>query len=466
MPDESTPDPAIPFPPMEAELVRELPEGDGWWYEPKWDGFRGVLENVGRRARALVAERAAAASLLPRAAAARRADAAALGARRRDRDRARGRARLRRDADAAPPGRVAHPQAVGRDPGRVRRLRPAALGRRARLAAAARGAPRRARAGREGLPALAAHGRPRTRRAAGSTASRRSGSTASSRRRPGLPYLPGSREGIVKVKEHKTADCVVIGVRWKKGSRTEIATLLLGLYRDDGEVDYVGTCAVAASRRDRGGEARAAAARARQDRRTSPSRAAGARASSSRRGCAQELVVEVRYDKVQGNRFRHGTKWLRWRDDKDPRDCTWRELRPPRDPNAPQASSRSSTSSEVRERQARGTRSATAAARTSGRQSAGSRSTPRRRRSPARRPAGERVAWMSICPNARRARRRAGRGSSRSAAAEQERAPNRAMIASGSPGPENAARRETASAPRTRHTTRTSASLRRTSPPL
>jgi ATP-dependent DNA ligase len=42
-------------------------------------------------------------------------------------------------------------------------------------------------------------------------------------------------------------------------------------------------------------------------------------------------VVEVRYDKVQGNRFRHGTKLIRWRDDKDPGDCTWRELRPPAD---------------------------------------------------------------------------------------------------------------------------------------
>ena len=39
-------DPAIPFPPMEAELVRELPEGDEWQYEPKWDGFRGLLENA------------------------------------------------------------------------------------------------------------------------------------------------------------------------------------------------------------------------------------------------------------------------------------------------------------------------------------------------------------------------------------------------------------------------------------
>ena len=48
-----------------------------------------------------------------------------------------------------------------------------------------------------------------------------------------------------------------------------------------------------------------------------------------------ELVVEVRYDKVQGSRFRHGTKLIRWREDKQPSDCTWRELRPPRDPNAP-----------------------------------------------------------------------------------------------------------------------------------
>ena len=45
MPDFDVPE-GLPFPPMEAELVRELPEGDGWQYEPKWDGFRGVLENL------------------------------------------------------------------------------------------------------------------------------------------------------------------------------------------------------------------------------------------------------------------------------------------------------------------------------------------------------------------------------------------------------------------------------------
>src|SRR5438093_25008 len=50
---------------------------------------------------------------------------------------------------------------------------------------------------------------------------------------------------------------------------------------------------------------------------------------------AAGLDAEVRYDKVQGNRFRHGSKFIRFRDDKDPADCTWREVRPPRTPNDP-----------------------------------------------------------------------------------------------------------------------------------
>src|SRR4029079_10295190 len=60
----------------------------------------------------------------------------------------------------------------------------------------------------------------------------------------GLPYLPGSRDGVVKVKPHKTADCVVAGIRWKKGGRETIATLLLGLYGDGGHLDYVRVAAV------------------------------------------------------------------------------------------------------------------------------------------------------------------------------------------------------------------------------
>src|SRR5437764_15385222 len=67
-------------------------------------------------------------------------------------------------------------------------------------------------------------------------------------KRLGLPYLPGSRDGVVKVKPYKTADCVVAGVRFKTGGRKTIATLLLGLYADDGHLDYVGSAAVGAKR--------------------------------------------------------------------------------------------------------------------------------------------------------------------------------------------------------------------------
>ena len=102
----------------------------------------------------------------------------------------------------------------------------------------------------------------------------------------GVPYLPGSRDGVVKVKEHKTADCVVVGVRWK-GDRSAIATLLLGLYREDGGIDYVGSCAVAAKTPRRRGGTRAAAARRVVRAARSPSRTAGGRASWRRRRCGR-----------------------------------------------------------------------------------------------------------------------------------------------------------------------------------
>ena len=61
-----------------------------------------------------------------------------------------------------------------------------------------------------------------------------------------------------------------------------------------------------------------------------------------------ELVAEVRYDKVQGNRFRHGTKLIRFRDDKEPAQCTWREVRRPRPPTT-RPSSRCSATSDAQE---------------------------------------------------------------------------------------------------------------------
>jgi ATP-dependent DNA ligase len=148
-----------------------------------------------------------------------------------------------------------------------------------------------------------------------------------------LPYRPGSREAVVKIKEHRTADCVVVGIRWK-GDRSAVATLLLGLYRDDGGVDYVGSCAVGARMRDDVAKRVLPLVDESSEQRFSEPNRWGT-GELEETAVRQELVVEVRYDKVQGNRFRHGTKFIRWRDDKDPADCTWREVRPPRDPHAP-----------------------------------------------------------------------------------------------------------------------------------
>jgi ATP-dependent DNA ligase len=125
----------------------------------------------------------------------------------------------------------------------------------------------------------------------------------------------------------------VIGVRWK-GDRSALATLLLGLYREDGGIDYVGTAAIAAKTRVEVAERVLPLLDESSDRQFSEPNRWGT-GELEQAAVRPELVVEVRYDKVQGSRFRHGTKLLRWRDDKDPADCTWRELRPARDPNAP-----------------------------------------------------------------------------------------------------------------------------------
>jgi ATP-dependent DNA ligase len=147
----------------------------------------------------------------------------------------------------------------------------------------------------------------------------------------GLPYLPGSRDGVVKVKPYKTADCVVAGVRWKAGGQSTIATLLLGLYADDGHLDYVGSCAVGAKRQEEIAALVLPLLDKKSDRRFSEPNRWGT-GELEEAALKPKLVVEVRFDKLEKSRFRHGTKLIRFRSDKDPEQCTWREVRPPRRP--------------------------------------------------------------------------------------------------------------------------------------
>jgi ATP-dependent DNA ligase len=322
----------VPFPPMEAELVRELPDGEGWQYEPKWDGFRGVLENAdgelalwSRNARPLLRYfpelRPLGGLLPPRTALDGEIVITRDGALDFDAMQMRlhpAESRVRRLAAEIPAEYVVF-DVLTWDGDPVWQL--PLEERRARVEALAAGGFRVSPATRSIDEARAWLARFEALGLDGVVA-----------KRLGVPYLPGSREGMAKVKEHKTADCVVAGFRWK-GDRSAVATLLLGLYRDDGGLDYVGSAAVAArSRADVAARVLPLVDDASDRRFSEPNRWGTGELEEV--AVRPELVVEVRYDKVQGSRFRHGTKLLRWREDKDPRDCTWRELRPPRDPAA------------------------------------------------------------------------------------------------------------------------------------
>jgi ATP-dependent DNA ligase len=143
------------------------------------------------------------------------------------------------------------------------------------------------------------------------------------------PYRPGER-AMVKVKQQRTADCVVGGFRYAETKR-EVGSLLLGLYDAAGLLHHVGfTSALKAEDRPaltKRLEKLIAPPGFTGDAPGGPSRWATAR-SAEWQPLKPKLVVEVRYDQVTGRRFRHGTGLLRWRPDKDPSQCTFDQLAP------------------------------------------------------------------------------------------------------------------------------------------
>jgi ATP-dependent DNA ligase len=154
-------------------------------------------------------------------------------------------------------------------------------------------------------------------------------------------YLPGKR-AMIKVKHARTAECVVAGFRWYKSGQDAVGSLLLGLYDDQGVLQHVGVTSsfTMEKRKQLVKELEPLRKRAMDDH---PWRDwAGAAGESSRMPGAQsrwssgkdlsweplriERVCEVKYDHMQGDRFRHAAIFLRWRPDKQPRDCRYDQL--------------------------------------------------------------------------------------------------------------------------------------------
>jgi ATP-dependent DNA ligase len=320
----------VPFPPQEAELVEEIPVGDRWQYEPKWDGFRGVLENDGgelalwsRNGRPLL-------RYFPE---------------------------LRPLGDLLPPHSALDGEIVIERDGRLdfdamqMRLHPAES-RIRKLAAETpstyiafdillwNGEPIHTRALRDRRAVLLANAKGfRISPASTDIAQARSwlerletlGLDGVIAKRVDLAYKPGSREAVRKVKKRKTADCVIVGYR-VNGKR--IAVLNLGLYRNDGTLDFAGHTSGIAGPLQQQLQDLLPPLRITEEPTTGRQPGAESRWSRGRDlewiPVKPVVVCEVRYDKVEDDRIRHGTRFLRFRTDKDPGECTWEQVRPRR----------------------------------------------------------------------------------------------------------------------------------------
>src|SRR5436190_7944479 len=148
-------------------------------------------------------------------------------------------------------------------------------------------------------------------------------------KRRDAPYSAGIRDAMVKVKNYRSADCVVGGFRYGSNSKL-VGSLLLGLYDDDGLLHHVGfTSSIARADKP--------ALTAKLEKlKGGPGFTGNAPGGPSRRSTERsaewlpikpKLVVEVCYDHFSGARFRHGTRLMRWRPDKAPEQCTMEQVK-------------------------------------------------------------------------------------------------------------------------------------------
>ena len=325
----------LDYPPMEAKLVAELPDGPEWQYEPKWDGFRCLAF----RNRGDVHLQSKSGQPLARYFPELVADLRALAPQ-----------KFVLDGEIVVP----HGESLSFDL-LLQRIHPAA----SRIARLSSETPAlfvvfdllvdgrgracveqplgRRRAALEKFVASipesggkllrlspVAHDRAD----AGWFRSLGAGIDGAVAKRRDLPYQSGLRTGMQKYKLLRTADCVVGGFRYASKGKL-VGSLLLGLYDDEGLLNHVGfSASLRAS--DRPAITRDLERLIEAPGFTGNAPGGPSRWSTERSGewqpLAPRLVAEVRYDHFSDGRFRHGTKFLRWRPDKAPRQCTMKQV--------------------------------------------------------------------------------------------------------------------------------------------
>lgn len=324
-----------PFAPMEALSVDEIPKGKEWQYEPKWDGFRCLVFRDGGK----VALQSKSGQSLTRYFPELVAAALSLKAK-----------HFVLDGEIVVP----HERAFSFDD-LLQRIHPAA----SRVKRLAQETPallivfdlllddRDDLLAKEMLPARRARledfarnylkGQKSIRLSPATTRLsdaqkwlRQVGSTLDGiiAKRRDVPYESGNRHGMRKIKNFRSADCVVGGFRYNEGKKT-VGSLLLGLYDDKGLLHHVGF--TSSLKRD---EKKTLTEKLEKlialpgftgNKPGGPSRWSTKR-SSQWQPLKPKLVVEVCYDHFSGDRFRHGTKLMRWRPDKAPEQCTMEQV--------------------------------------------------------------------------------------------------------------------------------------------
>jgi ATP-dependent DNA ligase len=324
------------FAPMEAQSVEEIPVGKEWQYEPKWDGFRTILRRDGGKIELQSKSGQSLTRYYPELVAA----VAKIKAK-----------QFVLDGEIAVPNGAAFSF-----DDLLQRIHPAA----SRVAKLSKETPallivfdllvdesgtsllkrpldeRRAALDRFAKKYLRGHNRFRLSPATPKISEakkwlKRTGSTLDGiiAKRRDLPYQSGNRHGMQKIKNYRSADCVVGGFRYNEG-KPAVGSLLLGLYDEAGLLNHVGfTSSLKAEEKP--------ALTAKLKKLIAPpgftgNRPGGPSRWSTKRSAKWQplrpaLVVEVCYDHFTGGRFRHGTRLLRWRPDKSPRQCTMDQVR-------------------------------------------------------------------------------------------------------------------------------------------